>query len=203
GRHKRLSRDWSSDVCSSDLSKSCARRVCSRAVVSQKRTPTSSGGTSRRHAVADRSRIRKSSNRWSATSRTPFGRSRAPTPRSERAPGDRGLLLWSRHEQRADHRSRVPLPGSPGRSGGQAGPHLEPEPALQRLRRGGHPQPPRVGGGLHHQDGRRQRRREGHEVALLRPRLPLHAGRRSEEHTSELQSREKLVCRLLLEKKNP
>src|SRR5690606_41532448 len=27
------------------------------------------------------------------------------------------------------------------------------------------------------------------------------SGRRSEEHTSELQSREKLVCRLLLEKK--
>src|SRR5690606_39382581 len=27
--------------------------------------------------------------------------------------------------------------------------------------------------------------------------------RRSEEHTSELQSRENLVCRLLLEKKNP
>src|SRR5690606_39791759 len=31
------------------------------------------------------------------------------------------------------------------------------------------------------------------------PRLP---GLRSEEHTSELQSRENLVCRLLLEKKN-
>src|SRR5690606_41980655 len=31
-----------------------------------------------------------------------------------------------------------------------------------------------------------------------RPELPL----RSEEHTSELQSRENLVCRLLLEKKN-
>src|SRR5215475_14687067 len=31
-----------------------------------------------------------------------------------------------------------------------------------------------------------------------RPRLP---ARRSEEHTSELQSRENLVCRLLLEKK--
>src|SRR2546422_7201047 len=30
----------------------------------------------------------------------------------------------------------------------------------------------------------------------------LHAGRRSEEHTSELQSRLHLVCRLLLEKKN-
>src|SRR3712207_8260614 len=29
------------------------------------------------------------------------------------------------------------------------------------------------------------------------------AGRRSEEHTSELQSRQYLVCRLLLEKKNP
>src|SRR2546428_4964952 len=29
-----------------------------------------------------------------------------------------------------------------------------------------------------------------------------HAGQRSEEHTSELQSRSDLVCRLLLEKKN-
>src|SRR5690606_42159501 len=29
------------------------------------------------------------------------------------------------------------------------------------------------------------------------------AGARSEEHTSELQSRENLVCRLLLEKKRP
>src|SRR5690606_40837245 len=35
-----------------------------------------------------------------------------------------------------------------------------------------------------------------------RARALLHArGTRSEEHTSELQSREKLVCRLLLEKK--
>src|SRR5690606_40781425 len=30
-----------------------------------------------------------------------------------------------------------------------------------------------------------------------------HCVTRSEEHTSELQSRENLVCRLLLEKKNP
>src|SRR3712207_8800339 len=30
----------------------------------------------------------------------------------------------------------------------------------------------------------------------------VHAGHRSEEHTSELQSRQYLVCRLLLEKKN-
>src|SRR3712207_7065756 len=32
-------------------------------------------------------------------------------------------------------------------------------------------------------------------------RRRVHAGRRSEEHTSELQSRQYLVCRLLLEKK--
>src|SRR5690606_41987089 len=32
--------------------------------------------------------------------------------------------------------------------------------------------------------------------------LRARGGQRSEEHTSELQSREKLVCRLLLEKKN-
>src|SRR3712207_8039459 len=32
-------------------------------------------------------------------------------------------------------------------------------------------------------------------------RCPPHAWRRSEEHTSELQSRQYLVCRLLLEKK--
>src|SRR5690606_41424727 len=34
------------------------------------------------------------------------------------------------------------------------------------------------------------------------PRLSTHMNTRSEEHTSELQSRENLVCRLLLEKKN-
>src|SRR2546430_6088401 len=34
-----------------------------------------------------------------------------------------------------------------------------------------------------------------------RPREPLRALRRSEEHTSELQSQSNLVCRLLLEKK--
>src|SRR5690606_41864843 len=33
--------------------------------------------------------------------------------------------------------------------------------------------------------------------------VPLVVIARSEEHTSELQSREKLVCRLLLEKKSP
>src|SRR3989449_4746463 len=36
---------------------------------------------------------------------------------------------------------------------------------------------------------------------LVEPRLADWAGQRSEEHTSELQSRLHLVCRLLLEKK--
>src|SRR3712207_7212187 len=36
--------------------------------------------------------------------------------------------------------------------------------------------------------------------AHQRPPQPLRAGDRSEEHTSELQSRQYLVCRLLLEK---
>src|SRR2546429_1314425 len=38
--------------------------------------------------------------------------------------------------------------------------------------------------------------------ATVRP-TPTDSGRRSEEHTSELQSRLHLVCRLLLEKKKP
>src|SRR3712207_8261599 len=38
-------------------------------------------------------------------------------------------------------------------------------------------------------------------IGRLAPSLSPSAGRRSEEHTSELQSRQYLVCRLLLEKK--
>src|SRR5690606_42142099 len=38
-------------------------------------------------------------------------------------------------------------------------------------------------------------------VSVLRPFCRRSSHRRSEEHTSELQSRENLVCRLLLEKK--
>src|SRR5207302_3071595 len=43
-----------------------------------------------------------------------------------------------------------------------------------------------------------------HPLALLpiRNARQRHGSNRSEEHTSELQSRENLVCRLLLEKKN-
>src|SRR5688572_31372822 len=54
--------------------------------------------------------------------------------------------------------------------------------------------------------GHRNPRRDHRELAARRDLL-LHAegadrrGRRSEEHTSELQSQSNLVCRLLLEKK--
>src|SRR5690606_40959718 len=63
-----------------------------------------------------------------------------------------------------------------------------------------------AGGG---QDPCATRRGEGCRLSATHPRPPaagpVRAGRhggRSEEHTSELQSRENLVCRLLLEKKN-
>src|SRR5436309_6742676 len=51
------------------------------------------------------------------------------------------------------------------------------------------------------------RQREAAEASVVLPeQLGRHGfggrGERSEEHTSELQSRENLVCRLLLEKKN-
>src|SRR2546422_7140377 len=54
-------------------------------------------------------------------------------------------------------------------------------------------------------DARLTRRRAHHRVAVPASprRLELrHVAERSEEHTSELQSRLHLVCRLLLEKKN-
>src|SRR3712207_8068170 len=49
----------------------------------------------------------------------------------------------------------------------------------------------------------RRRPRHGEFCAARYGRVALHAAdaRRSEEHTSELQSRQYLVCRLLLEKK--
>src|SRR5690606_40862991 len=57
-------------------------------------------------------------------------------------------------------------------------------------------------------EGDLQRPAQGGEQHALRlphrggaRRQPVPHARRSEEHTSELQSREKLVCRLLLEKK--
>src|SRR3712207_8497989 len=42
---------------------------------------------------------------------------------------------------------------------------------------------------------------EGQHLVELQAREALFGDRRSEEHTSELQSRQYLVCRLLLEKK--
>src|SRR3712207_8566974 len=49
--------------------------------------------------------------------------------------------------------------------------------------------------------GRRRGRRDLRGAARRRDALSQHRGPRSEEHTSELQSRQYLVCRLLLEKK--
>src|SRR5204863_10224001 len=48
---------------------------------------------------------------------------------------------------------------------------------------------------------RPEKRTAGRHPARSPRRLPPAGGRRSEEHTSELQSRRDLVCRLLLEKK--
>src|SRR3712207_8059950 len=48
----------------------------------------------------------------------------------------------------------------------------------------------------------RRRSRVGVRTLRVHPAARLGRRRRSEEHTSELQSRQYLVCRLLLEKKN-
>src|SRR3712207_7911219 len=52
-----------------------------------------------------------------------------------------------------------------------------------------------------HQAGIRRRCRPGLEYEVRRRWFRAAEGGRSEEHTSELQSRQYLVCRLLLEKK--
>src|SRR5438874_9777704 len=54
--------------------------------------------------------------------------------------------------------------------------------------------------GIRHED--RLHELLGHPDVEERPGLPPLAHLRSEEHTSELQSRRELVCRLLPEKKN-
>src|SRR3712207_7523799 len=69
-------------------------------------------------------------------------------------------------------------------------------------RRGDHPEPrpgraPAAGG----RDERAAGRGRRGEQRRVRPRRRLADVPRSEEHTSELQSRQYLVCRLLLEKK--
>src|SRR3712207_7874256 len=58
----------------------------------------------------------------------------------------------------------------------------------------------RGAGGVRQHDGNRLQRRGGRRGAAVRFRPGADACR-SEEHTSELQSRQYLVCRLLLEKK--
>src|SRR3712207_8388638 len=81
------------------------------------------------------------------------------------------------------------LPISPSVGGAAAAPRARRAPARQAHR-------PRAPGADPHLAGvRRDRRRD--RARRRRPALP-----RSEEHTSELQSRQYHVCRLLLEKKN-
>src|SRR5690606_39981026 len=65
------------------------------------------------------------------------------------------------------------------------------------------PAPPLLPYTTHFRSWAGRRNREGFPVraAPTARRCPARP-RRSEEHTSELQSRENLVCRLLLEKKN-
>src|SRR3712207_7099242 len=74
---------------------------------------------------------------------------------------------------------------------------------LARLRRGAEQLPEdRIADVAHHQAGD-QAVPEGRQLLALRQRVARseQADQRSEEHTSELQSRQYLVCRLLLEKK--
>src|SRR3712207_8354143 len=71
-------------------------------------------------------------------------------------------------------------------------------PAGVRERRAVHAARPDDGGGRR-VERLLGRRRDLGDVGSARP--PRHARRGSEEHTSELQSRQYLVCRLLLEKK--
>src|SRR3712207_8787478 len=70
-------------------------------------------------------------------------------------------------------------------------------PGAARRARGHHPEEGDLPG------GERPRDVQPHHVARAALEVPrrLRAGPRSEEHTSELQSRQYLVCRLLLEKK--
>src|SRR5699024_12680877 len=61
-----------------------------------------------------------------------------------------------------------------------------------------------TGGGDKARRSRLQGRRAGHQLEKSHGpggQIPRQQGHRSEEHTSELQSRFDLVCRLLLEKK--
>src|SRR5690606_41377191 len=69
--------------------------------------------------------------------------------------------------------------------------------------RGSAAQPCKVGdGGMSFSSSRNPLRPDVQSPPVEPPRACARSGGRSEEHTSELQSRENLVCRLLLEKKN-
>src|SRR5207302_4341024 len=91
----------------------------------------------------------------------------------------------------ATSRGRPTAPPRPYRRGAALRP-ARPRPPLGRLRtRARYTVPVAVGGSSARWPNGQRRGRGARRAAV----------RRSEEHTSELQSRENLVCRLLLEKK--
>src|SRR6266511_5101160 len=127
----------------------------------------------------------------------PHGGARRAPARARRR-GQAALRLRPRRPEGADARVR---------QGSAAGGRPRRLTVSERLRderaqarRGGIPPAPlRCRGGAR-DAGARLRRREGGDLPPA-ARLRRRPAPRSEEHTSELQSRENLVCRLLLEKK--
>src|SRR3712207_6891790 len=73
--------------------------------------------------------------------------------------------------------------------------------ARHRRRPRGQPEQPAGDRRRRRRDPQRDHRQPRRAVGAPRPPATPLRGRRSEEHTSELQSRQYLVCRLLLEKK--
>src|SRR5207253_4469689 len=73
---------------------------------------------------------------------------------------------------------------------------------LEKLRLNAAPQLPRHFILARRRGSHLQSNRGSMSVKILNAQDPWHIHKRSEEHTSELQSRGHLVCRLLLEKKN-
>src|SRR3712207_5740532 len=119
-------------------------------------------------------------------------------------PRERLRVTFRNESTRATRSRPLPVRGQPAAEGTrpEGGGGTGPGPRRGKPRRGGG-RLDRGGQGLRH--GRRpglSRPLAGRGAGVRDGALvPVHAGARSEEHTSELQSRQYLVCRLLLEKK--
>src|SRR3712207_1855922 len=165
-RHTRYWRDWSSDVCSSDLRRLGSRRRRRQEVAVALREAA---------GPPEHGQVRAPGGRLPPCTRRGLHR---PGP----APGSRGLrlLLSCRRPWRPCWLpgATTPIPGARA-------------PAVGHSRQVSGPRWLR-------QDKREMTARRYQATAGWRARG---VTRRSEEHTSELQSRQYLVCRLLLEKK--